>query len=1062
MRFKSSRMAFSADYNFTTTNMTAPILTPTAGTTNFIEGDNAVTPNYVIDPGISIADADSTTFASATVSITSGFQAGQDTLSLYRDYSLGTTGNITGRYVTSTGVLTLTSTGTKATLDQWQTAFHQITYINSSELPTSGDKTISFVLNDGASNSAVVSKTISVSAVNDATSFGVGRVTTDLGSSEFAQSVTVLPDGKILVAGTSQVGTGATVNRSFAEARYNPDGSLDTSFGNQGTQITEFINGAQGNVIYRTTMLPDGKTLAYGYVVNDTSTSPMDTRWAIARYNADGSLDTSFDADGKLTVDFRDYSSANGATIQPDGKILITGDHLMADGNLNLGIIRLNNDGSADTTFGIGGVVAPNFAGYEGGGGSQAFVLSDGKILIASTFYSSRGTDVGLVRLNSNGSEDTTFDGDGIATTKLAGVGVSERTYDAKLQADGKIVVLAGTYEFSLTGYRQDSVLLRYNADGSLDTSFSGDGKALVDATSTGLGNPLTLQADGKILVAGYSHGNFLVARYNTDGSLDSTFANLGQFSTDLGAGDVAYAVTLDASGKIIVAGGSNGNFAIARYNADGSIDASFSSHAQPALGGSVVLDAQATISDPEMALVGYNGSSLKLVRQGGASANDVFVARLGGTLGALTEGSNLTVDGTVIGTVLSNHGGTLTLSFSSNLSGTLVSGASQTLVNSALRQIAYSNSVDAAGTSVQIDWGFTDGNTGAQGPGGARTTLVSSSIKVLDTTAPTVSSFSPADESFGVSIGNSIVVTFSEAVTKGTGNFVLKTAAGATVATYDAATSTNLSISGNTLTINPTDDLAYSTDYKVEIPLGTIKDLAGNTYAGTTTYNFRTLDNTANQTFAGTSTSESFVSSVGNDSINGGAGIDAAVYGGSRANFTLTQTGSGFRLADKSGALGTDTLQNVERLKFSDGAIALDVGATQPAGQTALLMGAVLPGRLVFDASKQVLLGAAIDLFDQGYSLQTLSGAVMRLPIWDILTGNVAPTNTDIATYLLTNVNGVVPDATTLANAVASLSAETDFATQGNFLWHLAESTANQTHVGLVGLASTGLAYSV
>ena len=83
-----------------------------------------------------------------------------------------------------------------------------------------------------------------------------------------------------------------------------------------------------------------------------------------------------------------------------------------------------------------------------------------------------------------------------------------------------------------------------------------------------------------------------------------------------------------------------------------------------------------------------------------------------------------------------------------------------------------------------------------------------------------------------------------------------------------------------------------------------------------------------------------------------------------------------------------------------------------------------------------------------------------MRLPIWDVLTGKAAPSNADIASYLLTNVNGVAPDATTLANAVISLNTETDFATQGNFLWHLAESSANQTHIGLVGLAATGLAF--
>jgi hypothetical protein len=84
-----------------------------------------------------------------------------------------------------------------------------------------------------------------------------------------------------------------------------------------------------------------------------------------------------------------------------------------------------------------------------------------------------------------------------------------------------------------------------------------------------------------------------------------------------------------------------------------------------------------------------------------------------------------------------------------------------------------------------------------------------------------------------------------------------------------------------------------------------------------------------------------------------------------------------------------------------------------------------------------------------------------MRLPIWDVLTGKTTPGSTDIANYLLTNVNGVAPDATTLANAVTSLNSQTDFATQGNFLWQLAQTSNNQQHVGLVGLAETGLAYT-
>ena len=219
-------------------------------------------------------------------------------------------------------------------------------------------------------------------------------------------------------------------------------------------------------------------------------------------------------------------------------------------------------------------------------------------------------------------------------------------------------------------------------------------------------------------------------------------------------------------------------------------------------------------------------------------------------------------------------------------------------------------------------------------------------------------------------------------------------------------------------------------------------------------------LINDTSAPITGTPANDLLTGTGRSETIDGGAGTDTVVYSGNRSNFLLNKTGSNFSLTNKTGAPVTDVLQNMERIKFSDGGVALDVGATQSAGETAQLLGAVLPGRMVFDASKQALLGAAIDLFDQGYSLQTLSGAVMRLPIWDILTGKATPSSTDIATYLLTNVNGVAPDATTLADAVTALNAETSFATQGNFLWHLAESSANQTHVGLVGLAATGLAY--
>ena len=117
----------------------------------------------------------------------------------------------------------------------------------------------------------------------------------------------------------------------------------------------------------------------------------------------------------------------------------------------------------------------------------------------------------------------------------------------------------------------------------------------------------------------------------------------------------------------------------------------------------------------------------------------------------------------------------------------------------------------------------------------------VAFALTVSDTTPPTATSFSPSDEALGVAVGSDIVLNFSEAIARGIGSIVLKTAAGATVAIYDAATSTNLTISGGTLSLNPTADLGYGTAYSVEFSAGSVKDLAGNAYAGTSSYNFTT-----------------------------------------------------------------------------------------------------------------------------------------------------------------------------------------------------------------------------
>lgn len=329
--------------------------------------------------------------------------------------------------------------------------------------------------------------------------------------------------------------------------------------------------------------------------------------------------------------------------------------------------------------------------------------------------------------------------------------------------------------------------------------------------------------------------------------------------------------------------------------------------------------------------------------------------------------------------------------------------------------------------------------------------------VNVLDTTAPTVSAFNPVDEAVDVSVGGNISIQFSESIQRGTGNIVLKTSTGSTVATFNAATSTDLSIVGSTLTINPPNDLAPGVSFKLEMPAGSVKDMQGNSFAGTTAYNFTSYRDPADETFRGTAGNESFTGGPGNDTIDGGAGTDTCRYSSDRSAYALVKTSNGFRLTDQSGVEGVDALVNVERLSFHDVHVALDMGINQSGGGAALLIGAVLGHAALAD--KKPLVETVIHLFDFGLTLQQLSGAVMRLPVWDVLTGAAAPNNESIAAYLLTTVNGVAPSAAVLASAVAQLNAETD-TTQGNFLWHLAESAANQTQVGLVGLVTTGLEF--
>jgi uncharacterized delta-60 repeat protein len=648
---------------------------------------------------------------------------------------------VTASAMTGNGTDSVTLTGTLAQINLTLAHFDSVVYQGDANF--SGTDTLTMRTNDGGNTGTGGAKTdtdtvaIKVKPVNDAPIFanpGDGGVQTDFGSWDFGRAVAVQPDGKILVAGTT-----SNQATDFALARYNADGSLDTSFGTGGKVTTDFSSQSDNPLYdtpYSVIVQPDGKILMTGYSGANGSYA-----LELVRYNADGSLDTSFGSGGRLITD-----ALQSVTVQPDGKILVT-----STSNGDFALVRYNADGSLDTSFSGDGKVTTDI-NVSTDFSNNVTVQPDGKILVVGYTGTDPNYDVALVRYNVDGSLDTSFSSDGKLTVNI-GFAANQGSL-VTVQPDGKIL-LANFGSASASG-NNEFALARYNADGSLDTSFTGGGKVTADIGSEFIrGASMNVQPDGKVLVAGYvtngsagggwSSGggsetyNITFARYNVDGSLDTSFSGDGKVTTNATPWHLfGYTTTVQSDGKILVvgtgAGTTNGDFQVLRYNADGSVDTSFNTVST--LGGTVhfteggapvVLDADVIVTDAELDALGggagnYDGASLTITRSAGASAQDVFSAS--GTLGALTEGASLTVGSTTIGAVTSNADGTLVLTFNSN--------ATTALVSQALRQIAYANNSDAPPASVKLGWTFSDGNTaGAQGTGGEKFATGSVTVKI-------------------------------------------------------------------------------------------------------------------------------------------------------------------------------------------------------------------------------------------------------------------------------------------------------------------------------------------
>jgi len=318
-----------------------------------------------------------------------------------------------------------------------------------------------------------------------------------------ANAVALQADEKIVVAGTA--------GDDFAVVRYNPDGAIDTSFGTGGGTVTDFRHGedAATDMVIQ----PDGKILVSGYTFTSYG------NFALARYQPNGVLDSTFGKDGKIVTTIRQDDRSQCMALQPDGKIILAG-----DADWNFGMVRYKKNGDLDSSFGSNGRVLTKMIRDN----IFCFAIAiqpDGKIILGGRAFSGPGPII--AQYKTNGELDSTFGVNGFVK-KIPGTG--HKIYSLCFQSDGKILAAGSGYrQGSSTGY--DYLLLRYLPNGRLDTTFGINGQAdLVDFNKKNDdAYAVALQSDGKIVLAGtatiriitggtyYYYTEYGIVRFNND-----------------------------------------------------------------------------------------------------------------------------------------------------------------------------------------------------------------------------------------------------------------------------------------------------------------------------------------------------------------------------------------------------------------------------------------------------------------------------------------------------------------------------------------------------------------
>jgi uncharacterized delta-60 repeat protein len=376
-----------------------------------------------------------------------------------------------------------------------------------------------------------------------------GIVVTDLGgSSDTGVNIVLQPDGKIIMSAS-----GSAPNL----VRYNTNGTLDATFGTNG-KVTAAVGGPVA-------LQTDGKLIMGGGMTGGIG---------LARYTSNGTLDTTFGTSGVVSVwennDSNFRFSLSDLAVQPDGKIVVVGMQEAVGGNhVNCVIARFHGNGEPEEDSGAF-FDEGNFPESERNFCKAVTLQSDGKIVLsghAEPNFTGMAIILGRLKSGSTTLFDPAFGTNGHGTVVTPIARFTPGRGALAIQADGKIVI-AGTTSDNLN---ENLVLARYNSNGTLDTTLGGSGIVITDLSKNEVGNDLAIQTDGKIIVVGRGYSgtssDFLLVRYNSNGSFDTTFGDAGKIISDLGGSDSALGMALQSDGKILAVGAKDGDAVLARYS---------------------------------------------------------------------------------------------------------------------------------------------------------------------------------------------------------------------------------------------------------------------------------------------------------------------------------------------------------------------------------------------------------------------------------------------------------------------------------------------------------------